>query len=91
MKAWSRVMVLPQEIHMTVSLSYWMLELKLYYFGHLIQRANSLEKTVMLGKVESQKRRGPQRTGWLGGITDSVDTSLRMLQVMVRTGKPDML
>ena len=58
MKAWSRVMVLPQEIHMTVSLSYWMLELKLYYFGHLIQRANSLEKTVMLGKIEGRRRRG---------------------------------
>ena len=92
-KAWSRVMVLPQEIHRTISLSYLMLKLKLklYYFGHLIQRANSLEKTVMLGKIESRKRRGPQRIGWLDGITDSVDTSLRMLQVMVRTGKPDML
>ena len=86
-------MVLPQEIHRTISLSYLMLKLKLklYYFGHLIQRANSLEKTVMLGKVESRKRRGPQRMGWLDGLTDSVDTSLRMLQVMVRTGKPDML
>ena len=92
-KAWSRVMVLPQEIHRTISLSYLMLKLKLklYYFGHLIQRANSLEKTVMLGKIESRKRRGPQRIGWLDVITDSVDTSLRTLQVMVRTGKPDML
>ena len=86
-------MVLPQEIHRTISLSYLMLKLKLklYYFGHLIQRAKSLEKTVMLGKVESRKRRGPQRMGWLDGLTDSVDTSLRTLQVMVRTGKPDML
>ena len=45
----------------------------------------------MLGKIESRKRRGPQRIGWLDVITDSVDTSLRTLQVMVRTGKPDML
>ena len=46
---------------------------------------------MILGKIESRKRRGPQRIGWLDVITDSVDTSLRTLQVMVRTGKPDML
>ena len=73
MKAWSRVMVLPQEIHMTVSLSYWMLELKLYYFGHLIQRANSLEKTVMLGRIEGKRRRGRQRRRWLDSIVNSMD------------------
>ena len=53
-----------------------MLKLKLQYFGHLMQRVDSLEKTLMLGKIESEGRRGGQRIRWLDGITDSVDMSL---------------
>ena len=53
-----------------------MLKLKLQYFGHLMQRANSLEKTLMLGKIEGKRRRGWQRMKWLDGITDSMDMSL---------------
>ena len=73
-----------KEICPEYSLEGLMLELKLQYFGHLMQRSDSFEKTLMLAKIEGSRRRGQQRIRWLDGITDSVDMNLSKLQEMVK-------
>ena len=72
-----------KEISPEYSLEGLMLKLKLQYFGHLMERTDSLEKTLMLGKIEGRRRRGRQRMRWLDVITDSIDMSLSKLQELV--------
>ena len=80
-----------KEISPEYSLEGLMLKLKLQYFGHLMQRTDSLEKTLILGKIEGRRRRGRQKTRWFYGITNSVDMTLTRFRIWWWTGKPGVL
>ena len=80
-----------KEVNPEYSLEGLILKLKLQYFGHLMRRADSLEKTLMLGKSKGRRRRGRQRMRWLDGITDSINMSLSKLRAMVKNREPGML
>ena len=80
-----------KEISPGCSLEGMILKLKLQYFGHLMQRVDSLEKTLMLGRIGGRRRRGRQRMRWLDGNTDSMDMGLGGLRELVWTGRPSVL